>query len=289
MTKFLRYTPVLLLALSLAGCSDGKQHYDLHKTLALFVIIAILATFFVLAFYSNILRDEINDCATFDANAEKIRKKIGVKFFKSSNPFSLSRVQLAVWTVIISCSYIYLELCMDNCSSTGINQTALILMGISAAVTTGSTLIDKREIQDGRDRHQNTPSEGFFVDILSDDNGISIHRFQNVIWTAIAIIIYLNEVYSIRAGCALPELSETLLALTGISSVTFLALRSQENNPSIEYASGNLPVNITGQSVANVSSTPIVAPATPAIPVSQVTPQTDVNTIPASPDTATGI
>ncbi|WP_158826621.1 hypothetical protein [Mucilaginibacter lacusdianchii] len=289
MKKYLIFTPALLLALSLTSCSDGKQHYDLHKTLALFVIIAIITMFFLLAFYSNMLRDEINDCEAFDAHAEKVRRKVGVRFFKSSNPFSLSRVQLAVWTVVIACSYIYLELCMGNCSTTGINQTALILMGISAAVTTGSTLMDKREIQDGRDRHQNAPSEGFFVDILSDDNGISIHRFQNVIWTAIAIIIYLNKIYSIRTGCALPELSETLLALTGISSVTYLAIKSQENNPAIEYAEENSPVNIPDQSAAAVISASYAPAATPSTPVNPVTAQTDVNAMPASPDAATGI
>jgi hypothetical protein len=89
-------------------------------------------------------------------------------------------------------------------------------------------------MNDNRPRHQNSPSEGFFIDILSDDNGISLHRFQNFVWTIIAITVYLYKVSQVRTGCELPELSDTLLALTGISSATYLILRSKENDPPVQ-------------------------------------------------------
>jgi hypothetical protein len=269
----------LCMLLVLTGCSGEKGNYDLHKTLALIIITGIILLFFVLALYSNILRDEVNDCDAFDVNTEKLRKKLRLKFIKSDNPFSLSRVQLAVWTVIISCSYIYLQLCMPVCSNTDINKTALILMGISAAVTTAGTIMDKREIQDARDRHQNTPSEGFFVDILSDDNGVSIHRFQNVIWTGIAMIIYLNKIYAIKTGCALPELDETLLALTGISSATYLAIKSQENNPAVEES--QLPG--AAQPVSNSYVDGIANIPAPVVPATTQTMVDEVNATASSP------
>lgn len=228
------------LAIGLAtACKGNAQTYDLHKTLALVIIIGIILSFFALALFTNMLRDDVNDRDLFNANAARLKQQKRMVIFKSNNPYSLSRVQLGVWTVVISCSYIYLQLCMGNCNETGLNETVLVLMGISAGVTTGGTIIDKREIQDGRFRHQNSPSEGFFVDILSDDNGISVHRFQKVVWTGIAVIIFLNKVYSIKTGCALPELSQTLLWLTGISSAAYLILKTQENAPSIDSAAGN--------------------------------------------------
>jgi len=276
MKKYLMSWPLLMLTAMITGCSSTGHKYDLHKTLALVIILAIIAMFFVLAFYTNMLRDEVNDCDNFEAETEKIRQKRRLKFFKSNNPFSLSRVQLGVWTVVISCSYIYLELCLGNCDTTGINETALVLMGISAAVTTGGTLIDKKEIQDGRDRHQNTPSEGFFADILSDDNGISIHRFQNVVWTGIAIIIYLNKVYSTTKGCILPELSETLLLLTGISSATYLTLKSQENNPAIDS-----PAAAPAPDAVVVAQVPAPTPAFQQVVAPQGAP------VPVVPPTAT--
>ncbi|NTE01031.1 hypothetical protein G6M26_10185 [Agrobacterium tumefaciens] len=251
------------------GCKGNAQTYDLHKTLALVIIIGIILAFFALALFTNLLRDDVNDLNLFNANAARLKQQKKLLIFKSNNPFSLSRVQLGVWTVVISCSYIYLQLCMGNCNDTGLNETVLVLMGISAGVTAGGTIIDKREIQDGRVRHQNSPSEGFFVDILSDGNGISVHRFQKVIWTGVAVIIFLNKVYSIKTGCALPELSQTLLWLTGISSAAYLVLKTQENAPSIDSAAANnLPSDIwSGQQQA----TPPVSQVNPAVtnPVQQ--------------------
>jgi hypothetical protein len=260
------------LATGLAtGCRGNAQTYDLHKTLALVIIIGIILAFFALALFTNMLRDDVNDPDLFNANAARLKQQKRLLIFKSNNPFSLSRVQLGVWTVVISCSYIYLQLCMGNCNDTGLNETALVLMGISAGVTAGGTIIDKREIQDGRFRHQNSPSEGFFVDILSDDNGISVHRFQKVIWTGVAVIIFLNKVYSIKTGCALPELSQTLLWLTGISSAAYLVLKTQENAPSIDSAvANNLSSNI---SAGQQQATPSISQVNPAVtnPVQQPT------------------
>lgn len=239
MKKISRLILVLFAAGLITGCKGNTQPYDLHETLALIIISGIILAFFLLALFSNMLRDEVNDQHSFVAGAAKIKQQKRLLNFKSTNPFSLSRVQLGIWTVVISCSYIYLQLCMENCNDTGLNVTALVLMGISAGVTAGGSIIDKREIQDGRFRHQNTPSAGFFIDILSDDNGISVHRFQKVIWTVIAVIIFINKVYSIKTGCELPELSQTLLWLTGISSAAYLTLKTQENDPSIDSADAN--------------------------------------------------
>lgn len=232
-----------------------------HHTLALIMILGIIALFIFLALFSNILRDEVNDCAAFDQGVDDIRKT-GKRLPKPENPFSLSRSQLAVWTVIISCSFIYMALCLGgDCTNVPINQTALILMGIGASVTTASSIMDKREIADNRPRHQNSPSQGFFIDILSDDNGISIHRFQNVVWTSIAMVLYLSKVYATKSGCDLPELSQTLLILTGISSTTYLFMKANENNPDVaSVAAAN---NANPVTVNNPVPQPGVAPNAP--------------------------
>lgn len=213
----------------LTGCQNPYQH-DTSFVIAFILIALIIALFFVLAFYSNILRDEVNDCDEFVANAQKIQQKQKSKLVTKSNPFSLTKVQFGVWTVIISSSYIYLSLCKGDCAEGPINKTALVLMGIFAGTAVASTLQDKKEIDENRPRHQNSPSQGFFIDMLSDDNGISLHRFQNFVWTVIAMTVYVYKVSEITTGCVLPELSDTLLTLTGISSATYLVLRSKEND-----------------------------------------------------------
>lgn len=205
--------------------------------MAVVVIIVITALFMVLASFTNLLRDEVNDLDAFKENAAKIQQQLKVKTAMNRNPFSLTKVQFGVWTVLISSSYIYLSLFKGDCALMPINKTALVLMGIYSGLAAATTIMDKREINDNRPRHQNTPSQGFFVDILSDDNGISLHRFQNLVWSLIAIIVYLYKVAGIKTGCELPELSDTLLALTGLSTATYLVLRSKENDPPVQDAS----------------------------------------------------
>ena len=209
-------------------------HYDLRLITAFIIIGLICALFILLGMFSNILRDEISDCDAFDANAAKQQANTKWKLVDRTAPFSLTKVQFGLWTVIISSVYVYLSLCKGDCALGEINKTALVLMGIFAGTAVASSIIDKKEIGDNRVRHQNAPSQGFFIDILSDENGISLHRFQNFAWTLIAITVYLYKVTQITTGCTLPELSDTLLALTGISSATYLAMKTQENDPPVQ-------------------------------------------------------
>jgi hypothetical protein len=199
--------------------------------LAFIVIGLIVIVFILLGKFTNLLRDVISDDDEFNANAQALQQQQRSAVLNRQRPYSLSKVQLGVWTVIIASSYIYLALCKGDCANSDLNKTALILMGIGAGIATTGTIIDKREIQDSRPRHQNSPSEGFFTDLLSDADGICVHRFQNLVWTLISIIIYIVKVCQVQGGCQLPELSDTLLMLTGISGATYLALRTGENKP----------------------------------------------------------
>jgi hypothetical protein len=219
----------LIGALFLSGWQT-QTRFDTPEWVAGGLIVLIIVLFFILAKYSNILRDEVDDNDQFNQNAIKLQARQKNKLLNPSLPFSLSKVQFGLWTVIIASSYIYLSFMKGNCADAPINKTALVLMGIVAGTAAASTLMDKREINNNQVRHQNSPSEGFFVDILSDDKGISLHRFQNFVWTVIAMVIYIYRVAQVQTGCILPELSDTLLALTGISSVTYLVLRSKEND-----------------------------------------------------------
>jgi hypothetical protein len=236
------------------SCENGKHISD-PLIVAWVLIAVIIGLFFVLARYSNILRDEVNDCDEFDANAKLIQQSQRSKLVDKRNPFSLTKVQFGVWTVIISSSYIYLSLCKGDCAEGPINKTALVLMGIFAGTAVASTIQDKKEIDENRPRHQNSPSRGFFIDMLSDDTGISLHRFQNFVWTMIAMTVYLYKVTKITTGCVLPELSDTLLALTGISSATYLVLRSKENDevpndaPAAVTVDSSVPVSVTDPSL----------------------------------------
>jgi len=230
MKRFSLVAAALAAVLCLSGCED-KHAYDGHYTLAFSVIGVLMLMFFILAMYTNLLRDDISDCDEFDDNVAKKQAQRTYKLLNPKSPYSLSKTQFAGWTMIIASAYIYLSLCKGDCADGVFSATALTLMGIGSGIAVGAAIIDKREMQENRPRHQNRPSTGFFIDILSDDNGISIHRFQNFVWTVIAMIVYISKVAHVQSGCVLPELSDTLLTLTGISGATFLTLRATENKP----------------------------------------------------------
>jgi len=65
-------------------------------------------------------------------------------------------------------------------------------------------------------------SKGFIVDILSDDNGLSFHRFQMFAWTIVLIIVFVSSVYRVLS---MPEFDNTLLALMGISNGTYIGFK----------------------------------------------------------------
>jgi hypothetical protein len=191
-----------------------------NQLYSVIIIYLLFSIFLALALFSNILRDIVNDPVL----------KQQVQSANCFPPFSLSRTQLAIWITIIASFYVHGVL-WNHCSFIGpINTTALILMGISAGTFATGAIIDTIEIQQGVPRNQNQLSSGnFFVDILSDSQGISIQRFQNLIWTIVAIIIYFYSYNNNVSNDCLPTLEPTLLALTGISSATYLTLKTREN------------------------------------------------------------
>lgn len=141
-------------------------------------------------------------------------------------PYSWSRTQLAFWTGIIFSSFLFLFFKYKEVP--GLSDVNLILLGIAATTTASAKLVDDSQ-KNNPDRAQDKPSEGFLRDILSDKNGISIHRLQNVLWTLAVGIIYINFV---AASKELPDetvLTNNLLILMGISTGAYLGLKITEN------------------------------------------------------------
>ncbi len=68
-------------------------------------------------------------------------------------------------------------------------------------------------------------SEGFFKDLLTDENGVGFHRFQIAIWTILLVLIFGFIVYR---TLGMPPFPTELLALMGISSGTYLGFKVPE-------------------------------------------------------------
>lgn len=137
-------------------------------------------------------------------------------------PFSLSRFQLLWWSVIIISCYILLFAIRDDFGL--LSKSTLILLGISAAGTGFSILTDYSV----NDQGTQTPQAGknFFYDILSDNNGVSIHRYQNFIFTIVFGVIF---IYKVFATANMPDFGVLELSLMGISTATYVGLKTNEN------------------------------------------------------------
>lgn len=68
-------------------------------------------------------------------------------------------------------------------------------------------------------------SQRIDIDILTDINGISFHRFQMLLWTFVLIAVFLEKVWT---TFAMPDLDPLLLALTGISGATYIGFKVPE-------------------------------------------------------------
>ncbi len=165
----------------------------------IFIILALLVLFLALAVKSDILRD------------------IGQAPESGRKPYSLSHVQMAIWFFVIISSWLMLYVVKHTLNT--ITDTLVILMGISAGTGIGGVTIDANRTREVKQ------SQGFLRDILSDEYGISFHRFQIFAWTIVVASAFIRQV---TAYMTMPEFDSSLLILMGISSGTYLGCKVSE-------------------------------------------------------------
>jgi hypothetical protein len=190
---------------------------------------AILAFLILILIWYWGIRYSISDGLCKDLSFDKdgnVRKP-------ENSPFSYARVQLLWWTLIILSCYTFFF------GVTGVllplNVTAVLLMGFGAVVCGAGKIIDSRQIVEQKgERSQDLVTEdtkpAFIRDILSDDKGISVHRYQAVIFNLIFGIGFIGFfVTSLNHSYPFPDFTDWQFSLLGISSATYLGLKSFEN------------------------------------------------------------
>lgn len=194
----------------------------------LLLLIGIIVIF--IAHKTPMLRNDIFNIDNF--NQLTITNGIN----KPRPAFSLGRTQLAFWTIIIVSSFIYAIIAhfTDPLSLPAIDPVNLLLLGIAGGTTAVAKVIDtsQQNNQGLSIPQQDYPSKGFFMDIISDQKGVSIYRLQNVIWTVVVGFIYIVAVYQTQKLPDQSVITNQLLGLIGVSSGTYLGLKTTENNVS---------------------------------------------------------
>jgi hypothetical protein len=160
----------------------------------------------------------------------------------AQGPYSLARFQLAFWSVLVIAAYLFIWLITEELDT--ITGSVLALLGIGSATALGATIIDQGKPASPAPAALVTPaieappgtvlppavpagSRGFLNDVLSDNQGLSIYRFQLFAWTLVLGVIFCASVYD---GLEMPQFSTTLLGLMGISSGTYLGFKVPERS-----------------------------------------------------------
>ena len=161
----------------------------------------------------------------------------GGKLIRGENGYSLSKLQLLVWTLAAAVSYLlYLgELLRRGSTELAISASPnlLLLVGLSAGsyVTAGGIRAyqDQKGVlvrrPDGAQRRWRT--------LISDNLGNpDLSKIQLLVWTVVALTAYLAGVIQglpelTAAGRhKLPEVSDMLVALMGVSQATYISKKA---------------------------------------------------------------
>jgi hypothetical protein len=164
-------------------------------------------------------------------------------------PFSLAQVQMAWWFYLVFAAWVYLLLTTGNYNT--ITAQALTLMGIGTGTALGAVAIEKTKTSPKLQRLQllvqqvnNAPadkpnlyqqpltdlarqlaSQDFFTDILTDVDGVCLHRFQMMVWTVVLGGVFVAGV--LQKG-EMPQFDPKLLALLGLSGGAYLGFKIPE-------------------------------------------------------------
>lgn len=136
----------------------------------------------------------------------------------SQRSFSLARLQMAWWFAIITGTYIFLWVITRETPTIG--GQALGLMGVA-----GLTAISSFGVDTSNPGVRPNPHRSFILDLLSENDGVTLHRFQMLAMTVILGVIFVVHVGS---HLAMPEFDANTLGLLGISAGTYVGFKIPE-------------------------------------------------------------
>jgi hypothetical protein len=205
-SNILRAKPV-----DLGPGSPDTGPYSLSRTQAAWWFFVVLAAYLLIGMVTGDFESSINGTALtlLGIGAATAIGSVAIDVSKSSTAIATARTQADEARARIA----------------ELTQTIADLRSRSAPPT--EIQAEERRLVGERERLDRlfTPSRGFFLDIISDADGVGFHRFQIVAWTIVLTVIFGREVYH---NLSMPSFNETLLGLQGLSAATYLGLKIPE-------------------------------------------------------------
>jgi hypothetical protein len=195
--------------------------------------------------------DAFQRCGKRQADLEKLQEKITLRSFDP--PFSLSKVLMAMWLVLVFFSFVALYLLTADGVDL-INTTALALLGFGGASLVAARAIDARTDADIKTdqklgaaltafnpavpqtkdelvlaflaaRNSGLVTSGrFSYDLLSESGAprFDLHRLQLAAFTAFYVLVFL---WTLNDALTLPDFSSNTLTLIGISTASYIGFK----------------------------------------------------------------
>lgn len=172
-------------------------------------------------------------------------------------PYSLAKTQAAAWFFLVFAAFVFIYL-MTGSFNDVMTAEALALIGIGSATSLGAAMVESAKSDTEQERRadlevriQNAnaqlsvtstdaalikkiadleqlvqpASRGLVKDLLTDVAGITLHRFQMLVWTLTLGVVFVFGVYD---ALAMPKFDPMLLTLMGISSGVYLGFKIPE-------------------------------------------------------------
>jgi hypothetical protein len=137
----------------------------------------------------------------------------------AARPFSLSRVQLAFWTVLVLGGFLFSS--SFNGQAAPVPTSVLALMGVGVGTIAGDSVVDAA-------RSARSRSRGLLHDLIADAHGeVALGRFQAVVWTAVIGGVFIHGVLSTGA---VTDLDASLVALMGMTAGAYVGLKAADGD-----------------------------------------------------------
>ncbi len=141
---------------------------------------------------------------------------------KNTNTYSLSRFQAFTWTVVLTGSYFYIAIAfgilLQNGKIPDFNPSLVGLMSISYTGFIASHFLNKKN---PKNAISDTPPA--LSDLFMENGVIDITRLQLLLFTIVAVIVYLYNLYLNNTLNGLPDIPATLHGLLVSSQTGYIA------------------------------------------------------------------
>jgi hypothetical protein len=199
-------------------------HKAKGKTISLIASLSLVAFLgLYLLFKTGLCRD-----LSYNPATNKLREL-------KERPFSFARIQSFWWTMIILTCFTFFYFYTGFLLA--LNPTIILLLGGGLTVAIFGKIVDNTQMEQNNKsvpiRHQDLePSKGLIIDILSDEGGICIHRFQGFIFNIVFGLGFITSFCSFLNSEKYPfiEFEPWQLTLLGISAAGYLGFKNYENS-----------------------------------------------------------